>query len=140
MLESGRPEVKIKLGGTDMPLVLLVLPVRKRSKAPKYLRRLFRVANQYVDLLRVYLDAGRISTAPTPSPRPTSAASEGAAGRTVCCRSSDADMGAVDNVKLVARPIVALGLRYGRSPVGPCGRQHRELPLPQCDGIWCPQD
>jgi len=50
--------ITLSLVGTDTPLVLLVLPVRKRSEAPQYVRRLLRLASQYLDLHRVYLDAG----------------------------------------------------------------------------------
>ncbi|ELZ96569.1 transposase [Haloferax sulfurifontis] len=50
--------ITLSLVGTDTPFILLVLPVRKRSEAPQYVRRLLRFANQYLDLHRVYLDAG----------------------------------------------------------------------------------
>lgn len=50
--------ITLSLVGTDTPLILFVLPVRKRSEAPGYVRRLLRVASQYVDVHRVYLDAG----------------------------------------------------------------------------------
>lgn len=50
--------ITLSLVETDTPLVLLVLPVRKTSDAPQYVRRLLRLASQYLDLHRVYLDAG----------------------------------------------------------------------------------
>jgi hypothetical protein len=50
--------ITLALVGTDTPLVLLVLPVRKRSEAPGYVRRLLRLASEYLDVHRVYLDAG----------------------------------------------------------------------------------
>lgn len=50
--------ITLSLVGTDTPLVLLVLPVKDTSKAPQYVRRLLRLASQYLDLHRVYLDAG----------------------------------------------------------------------------------
>lgn len=45
--------------GIDTPLTLLVLPVKKKTNAPYYVRRLLRLAEQYIDIKRVYLDAGR---------------------------------------------------------------------------------
>jgi hypothetical protein len=50
--------ITLSLVGTDTPLILFVLPVKDRSNAPQYIRRMLRVASQYVDLHRVYLDAG----------------------------------------------------------------------------------
>ena len=51
--------ITLSLVGTDTPLTFLVLPVRKKSNAPFYVRRLLRLALQYIDINRVYLDAGR---------------------------------------------------------------------------------
>jgi len=51
--------ITLSLVGTDTPLTFLVLPVRKKSNAPFYVRRLLRLAAQYIDIKRVYLDAGR---------------------------------------------------------------------------------
>lgn len=50
--------ITLSLVGTDTPVVLLVLPVRRRSDAPQYVRRLLRLASEYLNLHRVYLDAG----------------------------------------------------------------------------------
>jgi len=50
--------ITLSLVGTDTPLILFVLPVKDRSYAPQYIRRMLRVASQYVNLHRVYLDAG----------------------------------------------------------------------------------
>jgi hypothetical protein len=50
--------ITLSLVGTDTPLVLLVLPVKSRSNAPQYVRRLLRLSSQYLNLHRVYLDAG----------------------------------------------------------------------------------
>ena len=50
--------ITLSLVGTDTPLTLLVLPVRKKTNAPYYVRRLLRLAEQYIDIERVYLDAG----------------------------------------------------------------------------------
>lgn len=50
--------ITLSLVGTDTPVILFVLPVKDRSNAPKLVRRLLRVASQYVNLHRVYLDAG----------------------------------------------------------------------------------
>jgi len=35
-----------------------VLPVKDKSKAPKYIRRMLRLSRQHVNIGRVYLDAG----------------------------------------------------------------------------------
>ena len=51
--------ITLSLVGTDTPLTLLVLPVRKKTNAPYYVRRLLRLAERYVSIERVYLDAGR---------------------------------------------------------------------------------
>lgn len=50
--------ITLALVGTDTPLILVVLPVKKKSKAPAYIRRMLRLSQQYVDIGRVYLDAG----------------------------------------------------------------------------------
>jgi len=50
--------ITLSLVGTDTPVVLLVLPVRRRSDAPQYVRRLLRLASEYLNVHRVYLDAG----------------------------------------------------------------------------------
>lgn len=50
--------ITLSLVGTDTPLILFVLPVKDRSNAPQYVRRMLRVARKYVNLHRVYLDAG----------------------------------------------------------------------------------
>lgn len=50
--------ITLSLVGTDTPLILFVLPVKKRDDAPEYVRRLLRVSSKYVDFHRVYLDAG----------------------------------------------------------------------------------
>lgn len=50
--------ITLSLVGTDTPLTLLVLPVKKKTNAPYYVRRLLRLAEQYVNIKRVYLDAG----------------------------------------------------------------------------------
>ena len=51
--------ITLSLVGTDTPLIFLVLPVRKKSNASYYVRRLLRFAEEYVDMERVYLDSGR---------------------------------------------------------------------------------
>ena len=50
--------ITLALVGTDTPLVLVVLPVKDKSKTPQYVRRMLRLSKQYLDIKRVYLDAG----------------------------------------------------------------------------------
>jgi len=50
--------ITLSLVGTSTPFILFVLPVRKRQQAPAYVRRLLRVASQYVNINRVYMDSG----------------------------------------------------------------------------------
>lgn len=50
--------ITLALVGTDTPLVLVVLPVKDKSKTPEYIRRMLRLSRQYLDIKRVYLDAG----------------------------------------------------------------------------------
>lgn len=50
--------ITLSLVGTDTPFIMLVLPVREKSKTPDYVRRLLRLAEQYINIDRVYLDAG----------------------------------------------------------------------------------
>lgn len=50
--------ITMSLVGTDTPLILMVLPVRKKSDASQYIRRMLRIASQFIDVQRVYLDAG----------------------------------------------------------------------------------
>ncbi|WP_353635502.1 transposase (plasmid) [Halobacterium sp. NMX12-1] len=50
--------ITLAVVGTDTPLILVVLPVRDKSKAPKYIRRMLRLSRQHLDIGRVYLDAG----------------------------------------------------------------------------------
>jgi FOG: Transposase and inactivated derivatives len=49
--------IVLSLVGTDTSFILGVLPVRKKKLTPKYMRRLLRLASQYVDVQRVYVDA-----------------------------------------------------------------------------------
>jgi hypothetical protein len=50
--------IMLALVGSDTPLILVVLPVKDKSKAPKYIRRMLRLSRQHVNIGRVYLDAG----------------------------------------------------------------------------------
>ena len=38
--------------------MLVVFPVKDKSKTPQYVRRMLRLSKQYLDIKRVYLDAG----------------------------------------------------------------------------------
>lgn len=49
--------ITLALVGTDTPLILTVLPVKDKSKVPKYVRRMLRLSMQHMDINRVYLDA-----------------------------------------------------------------------------------
>jgi hypothetical protein len=50
--------ITLAIVGSDTPLILVVLPVKDKSKTPKYIRRMLRLSQQHVDIGRVYLDAG----------------------------------------------------------------------------------
>ncbi|MFN1126843.1 transposase [Halobacterium salinarum] len=50
--------ITLAVVGTDTPLILVVLLVRDKSKASKYIRWMLRLSRQHVDIGRVYLDAG----------------------------------------------------------------------------------
>lgn len=50
--------ITLALVGTDTPLILAVLPVKDKSNTPEYVRRMLRLSQQYIDIGRVYMDAG----------------------------------------------------------------------------------
>ena len=50
--------ITLAVVGTRTPLILVVLPVKDKSKTPKYIRRMLRLSRQHVNIGRVYLDAG----------------------------------------------------------------------------------